>query len=555
MALDETTLATDGEAPRALALVVLHGDSPRVVPVADAPLVIGRSAPSHVVIEAPTLSREHLRVERRTDGAQGVVVTDLGSKNGVHVRGERVEAAKLEVSESFEAGGITMLVTATKPPSRERRAGEVTLPALLEAIGQELARQRITGRPFTVAVLERGVEARRIRPIDRRAYVGDSLVGWLFPELEPADVLRALDPGERRVGLVSSRSANGAAELMASARRAWGRGEIGDLAPASPPSPEPVAQSAAFTETMALAARFAASDRPVLVTGETGSGKEIVARTVHARSARHAKPFVALNCGAIPATLLESTLFGHERGAFTGATERRKGAFEEADGGTLFLDEVGELPTPAQAALLRVLETGTLRRVGGAQEIAVDVRLVAATHRDLAHEAKEGRFRTDLFHRIRVLVIEVPPLRERPEDVVALAHAFARQAAERAGQPPLPLEPDAIQALLAHDWPGNVRELRNVVERAVLLATGPRLTIADVAQRPTALAPAPEAPVPASERWNLRARLRDFESELIVSALEASSGNQVLAARLLDLPRRTLVHKIAKLGIRRRWAR
>jgi hydrogenase-4 transcriptional activator len=239
-----------------------------------------------------------------------------------------------------------------------------------------------------------------------------------------------------------------------------------------------VGAEAGLASVMASAERVAASDVPVLVLGETGSGKEVVARAIHQRSPRAAAPFHRVNCGAIPAGLVDSELFGHERGSFTGAQGLRKGWFERADGGTLFLDEIGELPLAAQVRLLRILQDGTFERVGGQRSLHADVRIVAATHRDLRTMVAEGTFREDLWYRLAVFPIELPPLRERPEDIPALANHFALRAATRFGTPPRLPTRDDLELLLAYRWPGNVRELGSVIERAVILGDGDRLDVA-----------------------------------------------------------------------------
>ena len=251
-----------------------------------------------------------------------------------------------------------------------------------------------------------------------------------------------------------------------------------------------------FRPVMERVGQVARSDVPVLVLGETGSGKEVVARAIHQRSRRAAAPFLRVNCGAIPTGLVDSELFGHERGSFTGAAAQRKGWFERADGGTLFLDEIGELPPQAQVRLLRILQDGSFERVGGQRVLHVDVRIVAATHRDLRAMVEERSFREDLWYRIAVFPIEVPPLRERPEDIPALAAHFALRAATRFGTPPRIPSPEETNLLLGYGWPGNVRELASVIERAVILGDGRSLEIARALGAPST-APHPER----RERW------------------------------------------------------
>ncbi|HEX2485434.1 MAG TPA: sigma-54 dependent transcriptional regulator, partial [Myxococcota bacterium] len=266
-----------------------------------------------------------------------------------------------------------------------------------------------------------------------------------------------------------------------------------------------VGGDAGFREVMERVGLAAPSDVPVLVLGETGSGKEVVARAIHARSRRASGPFLRVNCGAIPSGLIDSELFGHERGSFTGAAAQRKGWFERADGGTLFLDEVGELPPAAQVRLLRILQDGTFERVGGQKVLHVDVRIVAATHRDLRAMVAEGTFREDLWYRLAVLPIEVPPLRERPEDIPALANHFALRAATRFGAAPRIPAPEDLDLLVAYPWPGNVRELGAVIERAVILGNGERLDVA------TALGVAPAGtprPSPAASASSSAAAAR-----------------------------------------------
>jgi hydrogenase-4 transcriptional activator len=307
----------------------------------------------------------------------------------------------------------------------------------------------------------------------------------------------------------------------------------------------------------------AALDVPVLLLGETGSGKEVVARAIHTRSARAAGPFLRVNCGAIPPGLIDSELFGHERGSFTGATGERRGWFERADHGTLFLDEIGELPLEAQVRLLRVLQDHTLERVGGHRSVSVDVRVVAATHRDLRGLIAEGRFREDLWYRIAVFPIDLPPLRDHIEDVPALANHFALRAAHRFGTPPRIPSAEDLELLVAYSWPGNVRELIAVIERAVILGNGTHLDVAKalgVASVPpaphtadrgaasdpiaaVAADPAPDEPFPTLDR---------VMAEHIAAALARARGRiegRGGAADLLGKNPHTLRARMRKLGL------
>jgi DNA-binding NtrC family response regulator len=303
-----------------------------------------------------------------------------------------------------------------------------------------------------------------------------------------------------------------------------------------------VGESPAFREVLRLADQAAASDVSVLVLGETGTGKEGLARRVHELSPRRERAFVAVNCAALAPGLIESELFGHEKGAFTGAVAARKGRLELADGGTLFLDEVGEIPLETQVKLLRAIEQKCFERVGGTATLKSDFRLVAATHRDLSALVREGRFREDLYFRLAVFPLTLPPLRERGEDVVLLARHFLA----RRGVDPARLDASAAARLCAYTWPGNVRELMNVVERAVLLGRGGGLDL-DAALPPPL--PGPLAGLGALE-GNLTERLEAVEKGMIADALRRCGGNQSQAAKLLGLERTTLQYKMKKHGLR-----
>ncbi len=280
----------------------------------------------------------------------------------------------------------------------------------------------------------------------------------------------------------------------------------------------------------------------VLITGESGTGKELVARAIHHHSPRLAAPFVALNCAAIPETLLESELFGHEKGAFTGATQARQGKFELAAGGTLFLDEIGELPLALQAKFLRVLQERTFERVGGTREMKADVRIVAATNRDLALEVRQRRFREDLFYRLNVFPLQLPPLRERRDGLAQLAGFLLQRAAQQTGRQVQGIAPDALEALVQYRWPGNVRELQNCIERAVILCKGPSIRRVDLPEF------VGQAVVPVTDGAN-NVNLRDLERTAIIEALQDCGNNRRLTAEKLGISKRTLQYRLKEYGL------
>ena len=313
-----------------------------------------------------------------------------------------------------------------------------------------------------------------------------------------------------------------------------------------------IGRSAPLRAALSQAAKVASTETTVLVTGESGTGKELVARAIHHASPRAAGPFVALNCAALPDTLLETELFGHERGAFTGADRQKPGRFELAAGGTLFLDEVAELSAPVQAKLLRVLQEREFQRVGGTATLKADVRLVAATNRDLARLVEEGKFRDDLYYRLNVFALELPALRDRGEDVLLLATHFAHELAARMGKAEAGLSRDAREALLAHRWPGNIRELGNAIERALIVSEGGLITSAQlglVARRaaPEEIRAAPAAPAPRDDA--AATSLVDMERRLVTDALARAAGNRSEAARLLGLTRSQLYTRLKKFGL------
>jgi transcriptional regulator with PAS, ATPase and Fis domain len=303
-----------------------------------------------------------------------------------------------------------------------------------------------------------------------------------------------------------------------------------------------VGEAAGLRSVMERVEQVAPTDAPVLILGETGSGKEVIARSIHARSRRAAGPVVRVNCGAIPPQLIDSELFGHERGSFTGAVGTRKGWFERADGGTLFLDEIAELPLEAQVRLLRVLQDGSLERVGGHQAITVDVRIVAATHRDLSSMVDAGTFRRDLYYRLNVIRIDVPALRARPGDVELLVrHFVAKHAAGRAVR----VSRATLDLLSAYSWPGNVRQLENELRRALVLADG----VIQPEHLSDAVREGGKAEAEKSDGLNVKKRVDALEAELVRAALERTGGNQTRAAELLGLSRFGLQKMIRRLKI------
>ena len=338
------------------------------------------------------------------------------------------------------------------------------------------------------------------------------------------------------------------------------REEAGEEAPAT--TPEILGQAPSMQEVFRAIGRLSQSNATVLITGESGSGKELVARALHRHSPRAAKPFVAINAAAMPKDLLESELFGHERGAFTGAQQMRRGRFEQAEGGTLFLDEIGDMPFDLQTRLLRVLSDGHFYRVGGHQPLKANVRVIAATHQELEARVREGLFREDLYHRLNVIRLRLPPLAERREDVPLLARHFLAKSGRELGIEPKRLSDDAMAFLAAYEWPGNVRQLENVCHWLTVMAPGQSIELADLppelrqetARSPetdwtAALAREVERALVRGEAGLMDSMTRTFERILISKALAHTGGRRIEAAQLLGIGRNTITRKIAELGI------
>jgi two-component system, NtrC family, response regulator AtoC len=307
-----------------------------------------------------------------------------------------------------------------------------------------------------------------------------------------------------------------------------------------------IGESRAMHEIFDTVRQVAPTRATVLLTGESGTGKELIARAIHNLSNRNKTRFIAFNCAAFAPQLIESELFGHERGSFTGAAERRIGRFEQAAGGTLFLDEIGEIDSNVQVKLLRALDPGVFERVGGNQSISADVRLIAATNRDLAALVREGKFREDLYYRLNVVQIRVAPLRERKEDIPLLANTFLKEICERDGKAFRPLSPEAMETLLRYDWPGNVRELKGAIDSGVTLATGNQVTVRDL---PLTVRGASSGLAPREGGNQDQVNIHDNEIRLIMRALDESDGNRTEAAKRLGISRRTLHRRLKELHL------
>ena len=562
-----------------VALVIYHRDGVKVATlVPEQPTVVGRAYPADVVVADLSLSRRHARLT--WDGSR-LHVEDLGSTNGTRVRGEKITEAHLSPGETVMLGAVTASVNVAAAGQSLLR-GIDAHDRFLTRIEEEVVRARTFKRPLAVIMLraltlEEGNLSRwvprvrgALRPVDRMATYGPGSVLVLMPEIGPQDAYQITGQLVRNgplgepplvAGVANYPMASTADELIDAARQSARRATLespvqvgGGTAEAELAQVRVVIASPAMREVYDIVRRVAPSAIPVLVYGETGTGKEVIAHAIHRAGPRRDEPMRSVNCGAIPATLIESVLFGHEKGAFTGADRAAPGLFEQADGGTLLLDEVGELSPAVQAALLRVLETKRLMRVGGTEEIEVDVRVLAATHRDLDQMVQAGTFRQDLLYRLNTMVLRIPPLRERTEEIEPLAELFRKEAARADNAPVSAISAGAVQMLLVYAWPGNVRELRNAIERAVVVCRGDTIEIEDLSERIRGPAPSIETAVsqpPPSGDTDFKDRVRVYETDLILDALRRAAGNQTQAARLLRMPLRTLVHKIKTYGIRK----
>ena len=511
-------------------------------------VVVGRGKDVDFVIDDPLASRRHASLHLDRGNLQ---IEDLASANGTRLCEQKLAPGARTRLLPGEAIGIgtTILMVLPNRLRAERRA-LLSHEDFTGRLEWECARAEATGNGFTIVRLQ-SVEtsglasslAAMLRPVDLLASYGPGHYEVLLPGL-------SRDAGAAMAhGLAQSLASAGLAALLGLASYPRdGRHAHALLACAAasllPRAPgekthETCAASALMQQVLALAGRAGAGTINVLILGETGAGKEVLARFIHAHSSRAGRPFVCVDCAALSSSLLESELFGHERGAFTGATAAKPGLLETAPGGTLFLDEVGELPLPLQGKLLRAIENRVVIRVGGVKPRAIDVRFLAATNRDLEAAVSSGTFRSDLYYRLNGMTLTVPPLRERKDDIPLLARSFVAELCSNRRLPVL--SDDARQLLCSYAWPGNVRELRNVMERALLLCDGPELTVEHLPQATLArqLLSPPSQDKPLSER------------DRILATLAACAGNQSRAARELGLSRKVLIARLTSYGVAR----
>jgi len=573
-----------GETSFYLLVMIGNGMQEFQIPPSGGRLDIGRAAHCRVRINASSISREHARIIAEEDR---ICIQDLGSTNGTYVNGKRIgsDPVELLIGDGLRFGDVIAHV-------RGRAASRAFPPRVVAADRFE---ERLQEEGERCVRHGRSMAAVSVSVADVDATLAAKARAAVLSSLRSLDVVVERNPA-RFDALIAECDREEAVEVAERIHRALDRsgldGRVGVAAyPGDAPSvdslltasslamaalPEPGVQEAgesarviqvgereiivaepAMVRLFGLVERVAVGPMPVLVTGETGSGKDVVAEAIHALGPRASRPIVKLNCAALPENLLESELFGHERGAFTGADAAKPGLFETADRGTLFLDEIGEMSPALQAKLLRVLEDRRVRRVGATREKTVDVRVVAATHRDLKAAVESSTFRQDLYYRLSVMVLSVPPLRERQREIPLLAERVAAEAAERAGREPVTLGAAALEVLQRYDWPGNVRELQNAVGAAVVLCQGDEIAVEDLPVEileATGAFPAGDASqqVPDSDdgpRMPLDQELRAIEKRRISEALELSGGNQSEAARILGMPRRTFVNKVKSLGI------
>ena len=578
----QTSIDTSASREPRLSLVVHHDAGMLVVPLAKAgAITIGRTEAADIVVADDSLSRRHARL---LWADEGVWLEDLGSTNGTYVGGAKVSRVLIAPGDEITLGSVVAALHLVDPS----RPVQPIVPeeAFEQWLRDALVRSRAQERPLALLMVrelgQRQGHLGRWLPRVRGQLRGHEAVGLYGPgwlvigaegvDYEAAERLAQAITAPRDAGPALGCAVASAPHAAASFDELLGVvRELSDIASEAQPvrsarderptdiaasfAQAPVIESPVMRELYETVRRVASSNAFVLICGETGVGKELVARAIHAGSPRVGKPLLTINCGALPATLAESVLVGHERGSFTGADRRRVGAFEQASGGTVFLDEIAELPQSAQAALLRAIDTQRIMRVGSTHEIRVDVRLLAASNRDLELLAAEGAFRSDLLFRLNTVTLRVPPLRERLEEIEPLAEHFLALAQRAGSARGLTFDHSALRKLRAYGWPGNVRELRNAVERAVILAAGPAIGADDMRVQsevqPRRATPTLRVAQPVDGK--LKDRVRAYEAELIIDALKQHGWNQTETARALNMPVRTLAHKIQLYGLKERF--
>jgi DNA-binding NtrC family response regulator/pSer/pThr/pTyr-binding forkhead associated (FHA) protein len=524
-------------------------------------MVIGRGSDANLVVAHPSVSRRHAVID-----VDLMTFMDLGSRNGSTVRGERLKpnsAVAISPGDAIAVGDITLVLRSEDDAAPERLSvpNLVTEQPLELRLVEEAARSARTGEPFAHA---------RIHVDRASAEIAREVI---VEALRTSDVLVEDCPGTFQLLLPNSDNERARPVIQRITAALTEQGITARAGVASYPyDGVTAAQLSARARELVTATRrertpmddlrrlvtsVATGELTVLVTGETGSGKELIAEMLHRLSPRKQRPFLRLNCAAIAEQLLESELFGHARGAFTGAENARAGLFESAAGGTVLLDEIGEMGLRLQASLLRVLEERVVRRVGESEVRPVDVRIVCATNRSLLDEVDAGRFRRDLYYRIGGVTVTLPPLRERPDEIEAIARAFAALATARTRRSAPVFSDHALAALRAYTWSGNIRELRNAIERAVLLAGDGSITPTELGL-PSSLstnlvtAEGSQPPLrPSQDPKALSREVAELEKRRIIEALEHFGGNQTRAARALGLSRTTLVARLEQYSLRR----
>ena len=512
--------------------------------------VIGRGSTADIAVPHPEVSRRQALVERRGDR---FVAIDLSGR-GIRLGNETVAEGPLEDGAELWLGDFRAVFRAQSAPAHAetRAGGEFT---------RDAGNTRRVNVPVNLRI--RSASGERTRALEGELVIGtEAGCGLMLDDAFASGVHCRLIHDGGRIQLFDLGSTNGTwvnglrvghAELTLGSTLRIGETEI-SLESADQQGESTfegiVSGAACMREVFDLIERVAPSSAAVTILGETGTGKELIARAIHSRSERNKNAFVPVNCAAISRELIESELFGHEKGAFTGALTARKGAFEEASGGTIFLDEIGELSPDLQAKLLRTLELGEIKRVGSSRPFRVDARVVAATHRDLRSMVKAGTFREDLYYRLAVIRVELPPLRRRPGDVPLLVNRLARAFAPRGGMPGF--TPEAMRRLEAHPWPGNVRELKNVLARALLLRRGTAIGPDDLSFDETGAEAVASVPTTDDENDYLRLpgkTIQQIELEATLKSLRRHKGNRRAAARELDMARSTMQLRAKELGV------